>query len=123
MVRRYDNLGIILQDVKMGMGLGSAELKRLESLLDSAEILAIDFLEVASSRSAKALLNLSNTRDFALGAAYGYVMSIYAQSSKANLSESETIELLATVLSGLSRIDPYKLKAYALDSENLEDLK
>ena len=108
----------------MGMSLGPAEIKRLESLLDSAGLLAIDFLEVASSQSAKAILNLSNTRDFALGAAYGYVMSMYAQSSKASLSEGETIELLAVVLSGLSRIDPYKLAAYALkNNESFEDLK
>jgi hypothetical protein len=106
------------------MSLGPAELERLESLLDSAELLAIDFLEVASSQSAKALLNISDRRDFVLGAAYGYVISMYAQSSKASLSENETIELLVTVLLGLSRIDPYKLAAYALkNSESFEDLK
>lgn len=106
------------------MSLGAAELKRLESLLDSAELLSIDFLEVASSQSAKALLNLSNKRDFVLGAAYAYVMSMYAQSSKSSLSENETIELLAVVLSGLSKIDPYKLAAYALkNSESFEDLR
>lgn len=106
------------------MALGSAELARLEKLLDTAELLTLDFLEVASSESAGALLKLSNRRDFVLGAAYAYAMTTFAQASKANLSETDAVELLSVVFLRLSRMDPYKLAAKALaHSAGLEDLK
>jgi hypothetical protein len=100
--------------------LGAPDLKRLEKVLDSTEMLMPDFYEVVQSDAVKAILEVSNHRDFVLGVAYAYAMANFALQGRATYSQSEAIELLSSVLVRLSIIDQRRAHAQALHDAAVE---
>lgn len=102
------------------MTLGAPDLERLEKVLDSTEMLMPDFYEVVQSDAVRAILEVSNHRDFVLGAAYAYTMTNFALQGRATYNQSEAIELLSSVLVRLSMIDQRRARVQALHDAAVE---